>query len=136
MAKINVQKVKNMMKQIPDGWKFDLNHLALRGENRIEMYIRQDDDHYVIAYMGYIENPGPNWWTSTGVYHIEMNVSFWSRSGDSDVFTSHGLGKTVNLGGEYTRREFKRLCEAAKGISAADVMDIYNGKSERMGESA
>lgn len=136
MATLTREQAHKRQAAAPDGWNYDWKHYLCWGENQLKRQIRQPDGALVIGTVRWRENSekhfsptGYTYTTPSGNYSPFLNVSRWTETAPgSDVWTSYGLGKDMQLSGEkFTRRNYKELCNFAGSVSDQQILDLFFG---------
>ena len=102
----------------------------MHGEKTAVMEIPQEDGGYIQGKI-YIDN-AYNW--RPGSYNgivLKINVSRWHKGNTEGVYTSHGLGKWIEIQRpDLNKCLFSAVQKFTGQITAQDVLAIYNSDKE------
>lgn len=118
MAKITREQAQKWDAQARGGFHFDVRQYVIWGEKELRRTIDLDGGDVLELRLGYREEYatrtneyGRHWKETTGRHIPVLSLSIWHPSASNpDVYTSQGLGKSVDLGPAENSKKYAVLC--------------------------
>lgn len=129
MPSITREQAQKWDAQARGGFRFDVRHYVIWGEKELRKTVDLPGGRVVEFRIGYraefetkTNDYGCSWNVETGRHIPELSVHIWTPGGTEGVYTSHGLGKHIDIGPAQAKKNYKILCQLSETVNTEEYM--------------